>query len=145
MVQKKLFIDSAISALVKICFPSIFNEEMLVVLDFLFKTSLIVFHVLLRSPSQEAILFLKYSRLSFSLVYLLDFIYFERIACFFNLSLVLHIGLKSLVKQGENLSESRLLRVRTCFSRIREKILVQVSTITLMSFVFLTIPLQSTP
>ena len=28
MVQKKLLIDSAISAFVEICFPSIFNEEM---------------------------------------------------------------------------------------------------------------------
>ena len=56
MVQKKLLIDSAISALVEIRFPSIFSEAMLVVLDFLFKTLLMVFHVLLRSPSQEAIL-----------------------------------------------------------------------------------------
>ena len=66
MVQKKLLIDSAISAFVEIFFPSIFSDEMLVVLDFLFKTLLIVFHVLLRSPSQEAILLVKYSRLSFS-------------------------------------------------------------------------------
>ena len=36
MVQKKLLIDSAISALEEICFPSIFSEAMLVVLDFLF-------------------------------------------------------------------------------------------------------------
>ena len=66
MVQKKLLIDSAISALVEIFFPSIFSDETLVVLDFLFKTLLIVFHVLLRSPSQEAILLVKYLRLSFS-------------------------------------------------------------------------------
>ena len=66
MVQKKLLIDSAISASVEIFFPSIFSDEMLVVLDFLFKTLLIVFHVLLRSHSQEAILLVKYSRLSFS-------------------------------------------------------------------------------
>ena len=64
MVQKKLLIDSAKSALVEICFPSIFNEEMLVVLDFLFKTLLIVFHVLWRSPSQVAILSVKYSCLT---------------------------------------------------------------------------------
>ena len=67
MVQKTLLIYSAISALVEICFSSIFSEEMLVVLDFLFKTLLIVFHVLLRSPSEEAILLVKYSHLSFSL------------------------------------------------------------------------------
>ena len=66
MAQKKLLIDSAISALVEIFCPSILSEEMLVVLDFLFKTLLMVFHVLLRSPSQEATLLVKYSRLSFS-------------------------------------------------------------------------------
>ena len=32
MVQKELLIDSAISALVEICFPSIFSEAMLVVI-----------------------------------------------------------------------------------------------------------------
>ena len=56
MVQKKLFIDSAMSALVEMCFPSTFMDEMLVGLDFLFKTLLMVFHVFLRSPSQEAIM-----------------------------------------------------------------------------------------
>ena len=56
MVQKKLFIDSAMPALVEMCFPSTFMNEMLVGLDFLFKTLLMVFHVFLRSPSQEAIL-----------------------------------------------------------------------------------------
>ena len=40
------------------------SDEMLVVLDLLFKTLLMVFHVFLRSPSQEAILLVKYSRLS---------------------------------------------------------------------------------
>ena len=55
MVQKKLFIDSAMSAMVDICFPSMFMDKMLVVLDFLFKTLLMVFQVSLRSPSQEAI------------------------------------------------------------------------------------------
>ena len=64
MVQKKSFIDSATPALVEMCFPSTFMDEMLVVLDFLFKRLLMVFHVFLRSPSQEAILLVKYSRLS---------------------------------------------------------------------------------
>ena len=63
---QKLLIDSALSALVEICFTSIFSQEMLVVLDFLFKTLLKVFHVLLRSPSQEAIWSVRHLRLSSS-------------------------------------------------------------------------------
>ena len=51
MVQKKLFINSAMPALEEMCFPSILMDEMLVVLDFLFKTLLMVFHVFLRSSN----------------------------------------------------------------------------------------------
>ena len=43
MVQKKLFIDSAMSALVEMCFPSMFMDEMLEVLHFSFKTLFMVF------------------------------------------------------------------------------------------------------
>ena len=42
MVQKKSFIDSATPALVEMCFPSTFMDEMLVALDFLLKTLLSV-------------------------------------------------------------------------------------------------------
>ena len=49
-------------------------------------------------------------------------------ARFFKLSLTLHISLKSLVNQGQNLSETSLLRVGACFSRICEKIFVQLFT-----------------
>ena len=37
MVQRKSFIESATRALSEMCFPSIFMDEMLVVLHFLFK------------------------------------------------------------------------------------------------------------
>ena len=56
MVQKKSFLDSAMPALEEMCFPSILMDEMFVVLDFLFKTLLMVFHMFWRSPSQEPIL-----------------------------------------------------------------------------------------
>ena len=62
MVHKKFFIDSAMPNLVEMYFLSIFMDNMLMVLDFLVKTLLISFHVLLRSPSQKAILRVKYSR-----------------------------------------------------------------------------------
>ena len=65
-------------------------------------------------------------------------------ARFFKLSLALHISLKSLVNQGQNLSETRLLRVGACFSRISEKVLVQLLTTTFISSVFRTMHLQST-
>ena len=52
------------SALVKMCFPSMFRDKMVVVLEIVFKTLLIVFQVFLRSPSQEAILCVKYSHFS---------------------------------------------------------------------------------
>ena len=66
-------------------------------------------------------------------------------ARFFILSLALHISLKSLVNQGQNLSETRLLRVGACFSRISEKVFVQLLTTIFISSVFRTMPLQSTP
>ena len=45
------------------CFPSTSRDALCVDFDFLFKTKLMVFHVLLRSPLCEAILFERYSRL----------------------------------------------------------------------------------
>ena len=45
MAQKKSFRDSAMPVLEEMCFPSMLIDEMLVVLDFLFKTLLMVFHV----------------------------------------------------------------------------------------------------
>ena len=66
-------------------------------------------------------------------------------ARFLSLSLALHISLKSLFNHGQNLSETRLLRVGACFSRISEKMFVHLLTTTLTSSVFRTMPLQSTP